>query len=133
MRSPKAEKGQGRQKDPERSPVRSDEAGTSGGVSEAAAGCSVLTTERAGGNSQGRPRGELVASPAPSRGSAVCTWMDCSAEATQPQLAGAGGRRYEWATHCQAHHDELERAIEALDAPRLVRCWARARAKRPPL
>jgi hypothetical protein len=77
----KAALGQGRQKDPEGSPVHSDEAGTSGSVSETAAECSAFIAERAGGDGvrvepQGRPRGELVASPAPSS-SGCAHGMEC--------------------------------------------------------
>ena len=52
-----------------------------------------------------------------------CTWKECRADGTHPQLGKTGG---EWAVLCQTHHDELEAAMDTLEAKPLLRAWARA-------
>lgn len=52
-----------------------------------------------------------------------CTWMDCEAEGTKPQLDKYGN---EWALLCEAHDRELDEELGSLDPKRLMRAWARA-------
>ena len=52
-----------------------------------------------------------------------CTWKDCQAEGVRAQL---DKNKAEWAYLCQAHHDELEAALDRLEPKGLLRAWARA-------
>jgi len=53
----------------------------------------------------------------------TCTWMDCTARATSPQLGKDG---VEWANPCYQHAKELEHAIESQAPKYVLRAWARA-------
>ena len=55
-----------------------------------------------------------------------CTWKDCTAAASHPQLDGNGR---EWANLCCAHHAELEVALDSMDAKKLLRAWACAKSE----
>jgi hypothetical protein len=52
-----------------------------------------------------------------------CTWKECGAEGTKSQLDKNG---CEWALLCEAHHEELEAALDSLEPKKLMRAWARA-------
>ena len=58
-----------------------------------------------------------------------CTWVDCTATATCPQLDKGGSP---WANLCDAHHVELDNAINnfakgVTDEPKkMLSCWVKA-------
>lgn len=52
-----------------------------------------------------------------------CTWLDCSREATQPQLDKNGEQ---WANLCQECHDYLEHGFVSLDPKRILSNWVKA-------
>ena len=51
-----------------------------------------------------------------------CTYVDCQEAAVHDQVAKDGSV---WARLCPAHYTELEGAISATDAPRMMRAWVR--------
>lgn len=51
---------------------------------------------------------------------ASCSWKDCTAAATHPQLAKDGTV---WANLCTVHRDELERGLANPDPRTILRVW----------
>lgn len=52
-----------------------------------------------------------------------CTWVDCGRAAAFPQIAKDGEQ---WANLCAEHNEEIEAAIGALDARKVLGCWVKA-------
>jgi hypothetical protein len=50
-----------------------------------------------------------------------CTWIDCTNEATTPQISKDGSQ---WANLCPGHAKEIDDNL--LDAKGILRCWVRA-------
>ena len=67
----------------------------------------------------------MTGEPAVSREGAkmTCTWKECDKEALHQQT-DRGGRQ--WACLCDQHHKELDAALEALDAKKMMRAWVLA-------
>ena len=57
-----------------------------------------------------------------------CTWKDCKEPAVHSHL---DREDREWSKLCDAHHKELEEAMDSLKAKRLVRAWALAGSSHP--
>jgi len=53
----------------------------------------------------------------------TCTWVDCNAEATVPQL---DNNRKPWAHLCAEHDAQINRAIENADVKGILSGWVKA-------
>lgn len=53
----------------------------------------------------------------------TCTWVDCSKEATVPQIAKDGDQ---WANLCVEHDAEIDKALVSMDVKVVLRNWLRA-------